>query len=76
MASKEHIFVFTVKDMEQIAKIKAPNHLLRICLSPNISLDAIKFNTSYKQLNSDLSKPLLAYSDVVDKGQIKLFNLS
>lgn len=76
VASKEHIFVFTVKDMEQIAKIKAPNHLLRLCLSPNISLDSIKFNTSYRHLNTDLSKPLLAYSDMVDVGLIKLVNLA
>lgn len=39
VASKDHIFVFQLKDMQRIASIKAPNHLLRIALSPNLAID-------------------------------------
>lgn len=35
VASRDHIFIFSLKEMQQIALIKAPNHLLRIAMSPN-----------------------------------------
>jgi hypothetical protein len=35
VCSKDIIFVFSLKDMQQIKQIKAANHLLRISLSPN-----------------------------------------
>jgi len=35
VASKDHIFIFSLKNMQQIGKIEAPNHLMRITMSPN-----------------------------------------
>jgi hypothetical protein len=43
--------------MQQIAQIKAPNHLLRVSLSPNNGLG---------------SKPFIAYSDTLDRGSLKI----
>ena len=45
VASKESIHVFSLKNMQQIAKIKAPYHLMRIELGPN----EFNFNTIHQQ---------------------------
>jgi WD40 repeat protein len=34
LASKDHLFIFALKDMQLIKRIKAPNHLLRISMNP------------------------------------------
>ena len=34
-ATKDQIQIFHMSDMQRVACIKAPNHLLRISLSPN-----------------------------------------
>lgn len=41
VASKDHIFVFSLQDMQSIALIKAPSHLLRIAMSPNLSSEIL-----------------------------------
>ena len=38
-ASKDYIFVFSLKDMRLIARVKVPNHLLRISMNPNIQIN-------------------------------------
>ena len=35
-ASKDYIFVFALKDMQLITRVKAPNHLLRIIMNPSL----------------------------------------
>jgi hypothetical protein len=37
VASKDYIFVFSLKDMQLISRVKVPNHLLRIVMNPNIN---------------------------------------
>ena len=37
-ASKDYIFVFALKDMQLITRVKAPNHLLRIIMNPNLAI--------------------------------------
>ena len=34
LASKDHIFIFALKDMQLERRLKTPNHLLRISLGP------------------------------------------
>lgn len=36
-ASKDYIFVFALKDMQLITRVKAPNHLLRIIMNPSLA---------------------------------------
>ena len=36
-ASKDYIFVFSLKDMLLITRVKAPNHLLRIIMNPSLA---------------------------------------
>ena len=37
-ASKDYIFVFALSDMQLISRVKAPNHLLRIIMNPNLPI--------------------------------------
>ena len=34
LASKDHIFIFALKDMQLEKRLKTPNHLLRISMGP------------------------------------------
>ena len=61
-ASKDHIFLFQLRDMQRIASIKAPNHLLRMALAPNCISEQVG------------QSPYLVYSDSVLSGKVSLFN--
>lgn len=66
VASKDIIFIFSLKDMQQIMQIKAPNHLLRITLSPNLR----------EQDGSQLPTNQIAYSNDFEDGIVKLVRFS
>ena len=36
LASKDHLFIFALKDMQLVKRVKMANHLLRISMSPSL----------------------------------------
>lgn len=74
VCSKDIIFVFSLKDMQQIKQIKAANHLLRISLSPNYHVFNEQ-NAYSKFLKFNYSFNLIAVCDNLEKGIIKLYDI-
>ena len=71
MASKDRIFIFGLKDMQQIAQFKAPNHLLRISLSPNF-VDSSMFGSENKQSEN----AFIAFSEELQRGRLKFIDIN
>lgn len=71
VCSKDIIFVFSLKDMQQIRQIKAANHLLRIALSPNYQVFNEQ-NAYTRFLKFHQSFSYIAVCDHLEEGILQL----
>lgn len=70
VASKDYIFLFALKDMQLVSKVKAPNHLLRIVMNPNLAKGGESADAQ------DNKRIAVAYSGSLDQGYISFTGVS